>query len=156
MNKIVVVTVPNDGGIPSASVGFVGAYGTLAGMSASGVTVHEANLEEDQITFSGFPWILRLRYIMEYATDITSARKLWESTNNTVGYNHMISSGNDATAYVNNGGHSTVALVMETMYQYTAYFHDNDPRYDFVTHTHTLTHTHTHSHTPSKVRMQHC
>ena len=68
------------------------------------------------------------RFIMEYATDMTSARKLWESTNNTVGFNHMISSGKDATDYINNGGHSIVALIMETMYGYTAYFHDNDPR----------------------------
>ena len=48
---------------------------------------------------------------MEYATDIASARKLWESTNNTVGFNHMISSGKDAADYVNNGGHSIVARV---------------------------------------------
>ena len=36
--KLVMVTVPNDGAIPSASVGFVGLYGDLAGMSAEGIT----------------------------------------------------------------------------------------------------------------------
>ena len=36
-------------------------------MSAEGITVHEANLEEDEETFLGFPWLLRLRYIMENA-----------------------------------------------------------------------------------------
>ncbi|XP_064389366.1 uncharacterized protein LOC135337365 [Halichondria panicea] len=127
-HKMVLVTVPDDGGLPSASLGFVLIYGPLAGLSESGLTVTEANLEENWESLDGFPWVLRLRFIMEYATDMTSARKLWESTNNTVGFNHMISSGKDATDYINNGGHSIVALVMETMYGYTAYFHDNDPR----------------------------
>ena len=36
--KLVMVTVPNDGAIPSVSVGFVGLYGDLAGMSAEGIT----------------------------------------------------------------------------------------------------------------------
>ena len=80
-------------------------------MSASGLTVHEANLEEDIITFegtlkslpncgfyilvclyafcvcivlAGFPWILRLRYIMENAASLSEAHTLWASTNNTV------------------------------------------------------------------------
>ncbi len=128
-HKMVLVTVPDDGGFPSASLGFVALYGPLAGMSGRGLTVAEANLEENLESLNGFPWVLRLRYIMEYASDTASARKLWESTNNTVGFNHMTSSGKDATDYVHNGGHSIVALVMETMYGYTAYFHDNDPRY---------------------------
>lgn len=71
---------------------------------------------------------------MEFASDIQSARQLWESTNNTIGFNHMISSGKDASAFAHNGGHSVVALVMETMYGYTAYFHDNDPRCDLYVH----------------------
>ena len=40
----------------------------------SGLTVHEANLEENEITFDGFPWTLRLRYIMEYASDLQQGR----------------------------------------------------------------------------------
>ena len=36
--------------------------------------VHEANLEEDEITFSGFPFVLRLRYIMEYASDTAKGK----------------------------------------------------------------------------------
>ena len=130
-NKIVMVMVPNDGGIPSATLGFVGLYGTLAGMSAEGITVAEANLEEDQISFDGFPWTIRLRYIMEFAKDIATAKQLWESTNNTVGFNHMVASSSDALTY-KEGKTKTVALAMETMYNYTAYFADNDERY---THT---------------------
>lgn len=39
----------------------------------------------------------------------------------------MVASAPDAVAY-NPDNHSTVALAMETMYGYTAYFADNDPR----------------------------
>ena len=127
-NKLVMVVIPNDGGIPSVTLGFVGLYGTLAGMSAQGITVHEANLEESEISFTGFPWTLRLRYIMEFAGDLKSARRLWESTTNTVGFNHMIASGQDAQTYTD-GQTTDVALALETMHGYTAYFVDNDPRY---------------------------
>lgn len=92
-------------------------YGVLAGMSAAGLTAHEANLEEDLITFRGFPWVLRLRFILEFAHGLSEAQQLWEATHNTVGFNHMVASATD---------HSAIA--METMYNYTAYFSDNDPR----------------------------
>ena len=39
----------------------------------------------------------------------------------------MVASAPDAADY-NPVNHSTVALAMETMYGYTAYFPDNDPR----------------------------
>ena len=127
-HKLVMVSIPDDGAIPSASLGFVGLYGPLAGMSAEGLTLHEANLEEQQISFSGFPWVLRLKYIMEFAKDLVSARKLWAATNNTVGFNHMIASAPDAKLYRQQKT-KTVALALETMYQYTAYFADNDERF---------------------------
>lgn len=125
--KLLMVTVPDDGAMASVSIGFVGLYGALAGMSAAGITLHEANLEENQISFSGFPWVLRLRYIMEFAKDIVTARELWAATNNTVGFNHMIASATDAKLYREHKT-KTVALALETMYQYTAYFADNDTR----------------------------
>ena len=37
-NKIIMVVVPNDGARPSATLGFVGLFGTLAGMSGAGLT----------------------------------------------------------------------------------------------------------------------
>ena len=36
-HKVVMVVVPDDGGIPSATLGFACLYGTLAGMSAQGI-----------------------------------------------------------------------------------------------------------------------
>jgi hypothetical protein len=75
-----------EGKINHSTVGFAGLLGALTGMSAKGVTVHEANLEESPETFLGFPWLLRLRYIMENAETIAEAKSLWENTNNTVGF----------------------------------------------------------------------
>ena len=40
----------------------------------------------------------------------------------------MIASGPDALAYAKGSKVQSVALALETMYQYTAYFADNDPR----------------------------
>ena len=54
---------------------------------------------------------------------------MFETTNNTVGFNFMTTSAADAIAY-NNGELVApgVALAMETMAGYTAYFASEDPR----------------------------
>ena len=65
----------------------------LTGMSSQGLTVHEANLESNDISFFGFPWLLRLRYIMSYAKNLQEGVDLWMNTNSTVGFNHGIGSG---------------------------------------------------------------
>ena len=57
-----------------------------------------------------------------------SYRYLWSSTNNTVGFNHMVASAPDAAAYTAKQSSGPVALAMETMYMYTAYFADDDQR----------------------------
>lgn len=106
-NKLLTIYHPN-GKIPHATVGYACLDGALTGMSSAGLTVHEANLEEDKITFEGFPWIFRLRYVMENAHNLKEAKAIWDSTNNTVGFNHMIASASDVV-----NGHA--ALVEETM-----------------------------------------
>jgi len=110
-----------EGAYEHSAVGYVVVYGVLAGMSSKGISVHEANLESNQETFRGYPWLLRLRYIMENSNDINDAWALWEATNNTIGFNHMVASSKDAA-----NGHG--ALALETMAGYTAYFLDDDPR----------------------------
>jgi hypothetical protein len=42
----------------------------------AGLTVHEANLEVKAETFRGFPWVLRLRYIMEEANNLAEVSVL--------------------------------------------------------------------------------
>lgn len=114
--KLITVHHPADGH-SHATFGFAGVWGALTGMSAAGLTVHEANLESDDITFYGFPWLLRLRHIMAYADDLQSGLSLWKDTNNTVGFNHGIGSAKDGKAEL-----------METMAHNTAYFSDMDAR----------------------------
>jgi hypothetical protein len=105
-------------------------------MSSQGLTVHEANLEENRITYDGivlappavdstafqgergsnrrhdapacgatlgFPWLLRLRYIMEKASNLSEAVALWKATNNTVGFNHMVCGGGNPQGLDRNG-----------------------------------------------------
>jgi len=110
-----------DGQVPYATFGFAGMAGALAGVSKAGITVAEANLETDTEGFEGFPWTLRLRHVMAKATDLKSAEQIWADTDNTVGFNHMVGSAADAPA-------GPAAAAMETMFGYTAYFHDDDPR----------------------------
>eukprot|EP00048_Salpingoeca_helianthica_P015744 m.228380 g.228380 ORF g.228380 m.228380 type:complete len:489 (-) comp17465_c0_seq1:28-1494(-) len=115
-NKLVTVFHP-PGRIPHATFGFAGLFGSLAGLSAAGLTVHEAGQDSRDETFDGFPWITRLRYIMENAHNLAEARALWMATNNTLGMNHGIGSAAD-----------TQFLALETRAHYTAYFGANDPR----------------------------
>jgi len=115
-HKLVVVYHPPSGHA-HATFGFGGLIGALAGMSAAGLTTHEANLESNLDSFRGFPWLLRLRHVMERAATLAEARGVWESTNNTVGFNHMIASAADQSA-----------IVIETNARTSAYFGDNDPR----------------------------
>jgi len=117
MNKLITVYHPNDGKNVHATLGFAGMIGALTGMSSKGLTVHESSLGMDELSFRGFPWVLRLRYIMENAENLEEAIALWKETNNTIGMNHMIGSASDVNA-----------LVMETMKDYTAYFYSDDPR----------------------------
>lgn len=116
--KLLTVHHPK-GGVPHVTVGFAAVWGALAGMSAQGLSVHEANLEESLVTFRGFPWILRLRHAMANSPtgSLVEAKSVWEATNNTVGFNHMFASATDKQA-----------MAMETMKDYTAYFSDMDDR----------------------------
>lgn len=115
-HKLVTVYRPN-GANAHATFGFASLHGALAGMSAKGMSVHEANLETVKDTFNGFPWLLRLRYVMEKAATISEAVDIWTHTNNTVGFNFMVTSAEEQNA-----------VVFETKGGYTAYFESMDPR----------------------------
>lgn len=116
-NKLFLVHHP-PAGIAHVEVGWAGLWGVLAGMSAAGLTVHEANLESNDLTFRGYGWILRMREVMSRAQSIDEAMEVWNSTGNTVGYNHGIGSG------IKDGR----MVVLETMAHHTAEFGDMDPR----------------------------
>ena len=114
--KLITVHHPVNG-YSHATFGFAGIWGAITGMSSKGLTVHEANLESNDITFYGFPWLLRLRSIMSYSNNLESALALWQDTNNTVGFNHGVGSASDGTA-----------ILLETMAHNTAIFGSMDTR----------------------------
>jgi hypothetical protein len=115
-NKIVTVHHPPKG-YAHATIGYAGLWGALTGISAAGLTVHEANLESNDISYRGFPWVLRLRHVMTNAKNIDEALDIWASTNSTVGFNHGFGSANDGKA-----------VVLETMMGNSAVFGANDDR----------------------------
>jgi hypothetical protein len=93
-NKIIYIWKIKDT-IPHTTIGFPGIIGALTGMSQAGITVHEAGLSSMKETELGFQWTLRLRYIMMHAHNLAEAKKIWQSTENTFGMNHMIASAAD-------------------------------------------------------------
>lgn len=118
ISKYKLVTIHHPAkGFSHATFGFSGIFGAIAGMSSQSIFVQEANLESNDITFRGFPWILRLRHVMANAKNLAEALDIWSATNNTVGFNHGIGSGRDREA-----------VCLETMMGNTAVFHSNDPR----------------------------
>ena len=72
ISKLKLVTVYDiDGlGSPYATVGF-GALlsGAIAGMSKNGMTVSEANLDNSEVTFHGFPWRTFNNYSRDFVFD---------------------------------------------------------------------------------------
>jgi hypothetical protein len=116
--KLVTVYHPPEANMHAhATFGFGGLIGALAGISAAGITTHEANLESNRDTFKGFPWLLRLRRVLEGSSNLEEAQELWRNTSNTVGFNHMVASAADLAA-----------VVIETNAVTSAYFGPNDPR----------------------------
>lgn len=98
------------------TLGFGFGLSALAGMSLNGITVSEMNLDNAEVTFSGLPFPLRLRLVLENATDLESAMTIWNSTHNTNSFNFLIGSGPDGQAYA-----------LETIYNFTAQFPANSP-----------------------------
>jgi hypothetical protein len=114
--KLITVHHPSNG-YSHATFGWAGIWGSITGISSQGITAHEANLESNDITFRGFPWVLRLRHVMAYASNLNEAIKIWQNTNSTVGFNHGFGSAADKQA-----------IVLETMKGNSAIFYANDPR----------------------------
>ena len=128
-SKLVTVFHPTDGGFAHATIGFAGLWGAIAGMSSQGLSVHEANLESKYNTLKGFPWVLRLRHVMEEGSDLESGLAAFNSGPNTVGFNHQITSAKDAAMYdAERNPRARGAVLLETDKVHTATFFDNDER----------------------------
>ena len=112
-------------GGPYATFGFATGFGAVAGMSSKGITVAEMNLDNSYTTFDGPPFPIRLRMILERSDKLSTARKVWESTNNTDSMNYMIASATERNAYAIEaiGGR----FKAEAPYtSFSGFFHAND------------------------------
>jgi len=78
------------------------------------------NLDNSVVTFSGPPFPLRLRYILEHSTDLQSAEQFLDSTNNTNSFNFLIASASDVL-----NKHTDGAYALETIMGYTAFYGAN-------------------------------
>ena len=100
---------------PYATFGFSSGIGAMAGMNRAGLTVSEMNLDNSLTTFDGPPFTLRLRMVLEGATNLSAARALWEATNNTDSMNYLVASGFERDAFE-----------IEAMRGFSAFFGAND------------------------------
>jgi hypothetical protein len=74
------------------------------------------NLDNSVVTFTGVPFPLRLRMVLEQASDLNSAMRVWNSTNNTNSFNFLLGSAKDSKAFA-----------LETIRGYTQEYADNSP-----------------------------
>lgn len=118
--KLVTVYEPAEGEEERsyATFGFAGMVGALAGLSADGLAAGEAGVDVRNVTFRGFPWTLRMRHVLgSSGGTLDGAMRLWNATENTAGFFHLLGSAQD-----------NEALALETMAGYTAQFGADDPR----------------------------
>jgi len=114
-HKLVTV-VRVDGVKPYATFGFSVGVIALAGMSSTGITVSEMNLDNSRTSFDGPPFPLRLRMVLERASTLEEARAIWDATNNTDSMNYLLASGREKSA-----------IAIETVADFSAYYTANDP-----------------------------
>ena len=110
------------GRVPYATFGFAGFAGALAGMSAAGVAVSEANLDNSAVTFDGEAWPLKLRDVLGRARSLGGARAAWDGTGgNTAAFNFLLASAGS------NGGTGPAAVALEAVSGFTAELGAGDP-----------------------------
>eukprot|EP00937_MAST-01D_sp_MAST-1D-sp2_P006216 g6216.t1 len=115
-HKLVTVYRLEGQAAPYATFGFDGFAAAIAGMSAKGLTVSEANLDNGAVGFNGLAWPLRLRQILAQADGLASARALWTATDNTAAFNFLLGSAAEPGA-----------LALETCQGVTRFFDGGDP-----------------------------
>jgi predicted choloylglycine hydrolase len=78
------------GGTPFMMVGWAGGITSVSGMNARGITLGEMTLPSKNATFDGLPMTLRMRMVVEEATDIESALAILRDKPQTSGWNYIL------------------------------------------------------------------
>ncbi|MGC8756625.1 MAG: hypothetical protein ACP5QW_08905, partial [bacterium] len=95
--------------LPYFANAFFGLIGALNGMNVSGVTVSEIGSHNNNTTYKGEPWTLRMRDILSTAGNLDQVKAiLWDFKDrpNTGGYNWMFSYGDPSGNGANAGAYS--------------------------------------------------
>jgi hypothetical protein len=106
------------GGTVHASIGYLGFFGSLAGISHNGIVLSEVGSESTMERLTGQPWTLKFREVLEDAENLDEAVALLAGVTQdgavrppTIGYNWMVGYGdptgggaNAAAAAVENNG----------------------------------------------------
>lgn len=98
-----------DGQVPYVIATYTGLIGALNGMNMSGITVSEIGSHNNNLTYKGEPWTLRMRDILSTTSDLDQVRAiLWDFKDhpNTGGYNWMFSFGDPAGKGAHAGAYS--------------------------------------------------
>ncbi|NIA13982.1 MAG: hypothetical protein GWP08_07870 [Nitrospiraceae bacterium] len=106
-----------DGGIPFASVAYLGNVGVVSGMNMEGIAIGQIGAVSSDTRLDGLPLMLLLRSILEDAHDLDEATGIIQNARRTVGYNYVIADGDagEGRAY-------------ETSANHCVEFRDNDPK----------------------------
>ena len=126
VSKLVTVYHPPEPGRAAhATVGFAGFVGAIAGMSATGITVSQSNLDNSRVLLNASAWPFRLRYIMETAETVADVRRIYSppgalaATAGTA--NHIVGAQRDAAAG------RPAAVAAECIAPFNALYADDDP-----------------------------
>lgn len=91
---LITVTVPEEGGIPSANIGWVGFLGAVSGMNAQGITLGEMGYGDPEgETMRGEPMPFVLRDVLTYASNLSDVRRLISSKPGTNSFVFLMSDG---------------------------------------------------------------
>jgi hypothetical protein len=109
---------------PFFTCGYIGCIGALSGMNAAGITIGEIGAFNTCQGFSGTPWTLITRKILEQAMNQDEASVLMTTASHTLGYNYVIGWGDPGRyrkVYFSPSGRA-----YETCYKTCEEFADND------------------------------
>jgi hypothetical protein len=91
---LITVTVPENGGIPSANIGWIGFLGAISGMNAQEITLGEMGYGDPEgETMRGEPMPFLLRDVLTYAKNLADVRRIISSKPGTSSFVFLMSDG---------------------------------------------------------------
>lgn len=91
---LITVTVPENGGVPSANIGWIGFLGAVSGMNAQSITLGEMGYGDPEgESMRGEPMPFVLRDVLTYAKNLADVRRIISSKQGTNSFVFLMSDG---------------------------------------------------------------